>query len=270
MSTYEELLPEEATNHTPSPEITKEYVAPLSLSVKVRPTQTEFSIYKELACHYSQFFRNACYGKTTVAPGNINLPKEQPETFQYLVQWMTRNTLDDDTTVTGHASWGELIRLYGLADRLEMLELKNAITFKSLEKALIPQDPKMEGNLTKEILNLNGKVLSLLVDQTQENDILRSLFADILASCYPRQQMVQCAHSRPVELLVSTLTASSFFFRDKVRGPGQGDMCKLYHRHDENTPVNQDCKKFQYSTQYYHYGSEAKWTLNLRLQDASN
>ena len=98
-----------------------------------------FSVHKEIICHYSAYFRAACKGEFLEAKtGKVKLPEDRIELFDLFVKWVYSQNLEKvlaDVADVALPFWTALIDLYVLADRLQVLTLKNAILDRMLCKA---------------------------------------------------------------------------------------------------------------------------------------
>lgn len=58
---------------------------------------------------------------------NLSLPSVSHLDFEYFIQWLYTRTLDHEDLTGPHPAYFKLIRLYGLADQLQVTALKNRI-----------------------------------------------------------------------------------------------------------------------------------------------
>lgn len=95
-----------------------------------------FSVHKHIICHSSAFFKAACTGQFLEAESQkVKLPDDRAELFDLFVQWLYSQNLKqifEDVTLP---IWRTLIELHILADKLQVLKLKNTILDQMLCKA---------------------------------------------------------------------------------------------------------------------------------------
>ncbi len=85
-----------------------------------------FIVHKAPLCFYSRFFEAACNGRWTEAEnGHVNLPNDSPAVFEVLVQWLYTQRIAAAIYHNHETTMVMLVRLYVLADKLGILELKN-------------------------------------------------------------------------------------------------------------------------------------------------
>ena len=83
-------------------------------------------MHKAPICFYSSFFQTACNGRWTEAEsGHVDLPDDNPAVFEILVYWLYTQKIDDAICYIYSASITMLVRLYVLADKLGIPQLKN-------------------------------------------------------------------------------------------------------------------------------------------------
>ena len=75
----------------------------------------------------STSYSHASSPSSSSAFSNLSLPSINPEDFEYFVQWLYTRTLDHEDLSGPHPAYFKLIRLYGLADQLQITALKNKI-----------------------------------------------------------------------------------------------------------------------------------------------
>ena len=105
------------------------------------PEARHFHVHLEILLTASPFFAAAYNPLYTFkdSPANSNalldtpnfnslaLPNIDAEYFEYLIQWLYTRTLDHEDLTGPHPAYFKLIRLYGVADQLQVSALKNSI-----------------------------------------------------------------------------------------------------------------------------------------------
>ncbi|KAG8532768.1 uncharacterized protein KY384_002646 [Bacidia gigantensis] len=66
-------------------------------------------------------------GKNKTDFNKLSLPTILPQDFEYFIQWLYTRTLDHEDLTGPHPAYFKLIRLYSLADQLQVTALKNRI-----------------------------------------------------------------------------------------------------------------------------------------------
>ncbi|KAL8817304.1 MAG: hypothetical protein Q9223_003840 [Gallowayella weberi] len=89
-----------------------------------------FLVHRELFCAISPFFAaalNPAYNFRESNSSSLALPTARPCDFEYLVQWIYTRTLTHEEVAGPHPAYFRLIRLWILADELQVEGCKNAI-----------------------------------------------------------------------------------------------------------------------------------------------
>ncbi|KAL8723489.1 MAG: hypothetical protein Q9225_000222 [Loekoesia sp. 1 TL-2023] len=101
------------------------------ITVTVGPTSEPFLVHRERFCAASPFFAaalNPSYNFKESKSDTLALPWARPIDFEYLVQWIYTRTLDhEELNECQHPAYFRLIRLWLLADELQVEGCKNAI-----------------------------------------------------------------------------------------------------------------------------------------------
>ncbi|KAL8994561.1 MAG: hypothetical protein Q9169_005503 [Polycauliona sp. 2 TL-2023] len=100
------------------------------VQLKVGAEETLFHVHQGLICGASPFFNAAFTGGFKENSGSMLLPEAFPATFGHIVQWLYRRkleTLSETKADTGHEHWDRLFRLYLLADKYCITQLKNHV-----------------------------------------------------------------------------------------------------------------------------------------------
>ncbi|KAI9652070.1 MAG: hypothetical protein M1829_001963 [Trizodia sp. TS-e1964] len=181
------------------------------IAVKVGPARTEFIIHKELACHHSPFFKAACMGNFKESVKKVILMEnEELEIFKFLVQWLYKNSLTSEDEKWGFSSWGTLIRLYVLADKLGILLLKNEIINECVNKKYTPTI--LDKKMPCAGFGFSDPAIQFLVDHTLPKDPLAQFIADFAGNDVSQKHIEEEGNQLPKEILVLAL-ASAVWFR---------------------------------------------------------
>ncbi|KAL8783764.1 MAG: hypothetical protein Q9213_004380, partial [Squamulea squamosa] len=89
-----------------------------------------FLVHREILCSVSPFFAaalNPSYDFRESRSSTFHLPSARPVDFEYLVQWIYTRTLTHEEVAAPHPAYFRLIRLWILADELQVEGCKNAI-----------------------------------------------------------------------------------------------------------------------------------------------
>ncbi|KAL8715848.1 MAG: hypothetical protein Q9220_000515 [cf. Caloplaca sp. 1 TL-2023] len=101
------------------------------ITIHIGPSKTAFLVHRELFCAASPFFAaalNPSYNFRESQSQSLHLPSVRPDNFQYLVQWIYTRTLShEDLDATQHPAYFRLIRLWALADELQVEGCRNGI-----------------------------------------------------------------------------------------------------------------------------------------------
>lgn len=100
------------------------------LTVTVGEEKRPFLVHREILCAVSPFFAaalNPSYDFRESRSSTFNLSSARPVDFEYLVQWIYTRTLTHEEVTAPHPAYFRLIRLWILADELQVEGCKNAI-----------------------------------------------------------------------------------------------------------------------------------------------
>lgn len=100
------------------------------LTVTVGEEKRPFLVHREILCAVSPFFAaalNPLYDFRESRSSTFNLSSARPVDFEYLVQWIYTRTLTHEEVAAKHPAYFRLIRLWILADELQIEGCKNAI-----------------------------------------------------------------------------------------------------------------------------------------------
>ncbi|KAL8930755.1 MAG: hypothetical protein Q9208_000296 [Pyrenodesmia sp. 3 TL-2023] len=100
------------------------------ITITVGPHAVPFLVHRERFCAASPFFAaalNPTYAFREADSATVHLPAARPCDFEYLVQWIYTATLDHEELDCDHPAYFRLIRLWLLADELQVEGAKNGI-----------------------------------------------------------------------------------------------------------------------------------------------
>ncbi|KAL8998351.1 MAG: hypothetical protein Q9169_002564 [Polycauliona sp. 2 TL-2023] len=100
------------------------------LTVTVGEEKRPFLVHREVLCAVSPYFAaalNPTYDFCESRSSTMNLSFARPVDFEYLVQWIYTRTLTHEEISTAHPAYFRLIRLWILADELQVGGCKNDI-----------------------------------------------------------------------------------------------------------------------------------------------
>ena len=117
----------------------KLFVTPILITAG--PDAVKFNVHLEILLTSSPFFAaayNPSYtfkdspseqsiGQDSHDFNKLSLPTISPDDFEYFIQWLYTRTLDHEELTGPHPAYFRLLRLYGLADQLQIPALKNCI-----------------------------------------------------------------------------------------------------------------------------------------------
>ncbi|KAL8666886.1 MAG: hypothetical protein Q9202_001126 [Teloschistes flavicans] len=229
------------------------------LTVLVGPKKLPFHVHHELFTAVSPFFAaalNPSYSFAESGGSSVSLPAARPDDFEYLVQWIyTRTLAHEDISDRKHPAYFRLIRLWVLADELQVEGARNAVVDFMAKVAdrsnsvPTPDDTRMVfGSCDNAVMNeegesggdaAGGKVgmgmgMGMMV---REGAGLRKLVVDLFA--WKKTDHLVEGHDDSwdenfLRLLVGKLKRmdASEKGRPPWREPAQ--RCKLYHEHSDH------------------------------------
>ncbi|KAL8736777.1 MAG: hypothetical protein Q9166_000143 [cf. Caloplaca sp. 2 TL-2023] len=212
------------------------------LTVTVGEEKKPFLVHRELFCANSAFFAaalNPSYNFRESNASALHLPSARPCDFEYLVQWIYTRTLTHEEVAGPHPAYFRLLRLWILADELQVDGCKNAIV-DFMAKTADESNSVPTPDDTRTIFGENG---------VREGSGLRALVVDLFA--WKKTDHLVEGHEDSwdetfLRLLVARLKRA--FLTEKVRlaAPWRvtKDRCRLYHEHnDQSTCGNTEAKK---------------------------
>ena len=108
------------------------------ITLNVGPALTPFPLHLEALLSISPFFTatfNPHYGFRESLTSSLSLPTHNPQDFEYFVQWLYTRTLTHESLDGPHPAYFRLIRLWKVADWLQVQGLKNAIVDEMARRA---------------------------------------------------------------------------------------------------------------------------------------
>lgn len=101
------------------------------MTITAGPHAVPFLVHRERFCAASPFFAaalNPAYAFREADSSTVHLPAARPCDLEYLVQWVYTGTLDHEELDCDHPAYFRLIRLWLLADELQVVAgCKNGI-----------------------------------------------------------------------------------------------------------------------------------------------
>ncbi|KAI4128991.1 MAG: hypothetical protein LQ338_002458 [Usnochroma carphineum] len=199
------------------------------ITITVGPHRVPFPVHRERFCAASPFFAaalNPAYAFRESDAAGIHLPAARPCDFEYLVQWIYTRALDhEELDDCGHPAYFRLIRLWMLADELQVVEgCKNAIV-DAMARVADRTNSVPTPDDTRTVFGEGG---------VREGEGLRRLVVDLFA--WKKTDQLVEAHEDSwdehfMRLLVCKLKRMDV--REKGRAPWRVDSerCRLYHEH---------------------------------------
>ena len=99
-------------------------------TIQVGENKTEFHVHRNIFTAASPFFRAAWSRENGFAEsttGVIHLPEVRLDDFQFFEQWIYSKSMAHEELEATHPAFFKLMKLYALADRLDVEGLRNAI-----------------------------------------------------------------------------------------------------------------------------------------------
>ena len=139
---------------------------------------TAVLVHRDLFTDVSPFFRAAFdpqSGFSESASGTLRLPDIQLHDFNFFVQWVYRQNLGHEELERKCTAYFRLIRLYSLADRLGVEDLRNAVVdemarlSEKYNSVPTPQDTRTIDDELRENCGLRELVVDLFVWKKTDN-----------------------------------------------------------------------------------------------------
>ncbi|KAL8680119.1 MAG: hypothetical protein Q9186_003643 [Xanthomendoza sp. 1 TL-2023] len=100
------------------------------VQLRVGPGGTIFNVHQGLICDVSKVFKAAFTGEFQENSGSMTLPDDDAIQFDHLVRWLYKRNLDTfplSAVESGKFRWTSLFEFYVLADKYDIVPLKNDI-----------------------------------------------------------------------------------------------------------------------------------------------
>ncbi|KAK8226126.1 hypothetical protein HDK90DRAFT_505325 [Phyllosticta capitalensis] len=228
-------------------------------TILVGPHAQSFLVHRDVLAHHSAFFGAAL--NHTFAEGlsqELSLPAEDVATFELFLHWAYTGTLDDVFQRQGKVAFYLLLNLYGLADRLSVEKLRNAVVDKVAElaeKSNSVPTPSDTCTLYDDIRD-TALLRKLVVDlfAFKKTDVLLATHPDDWHPLFLRDLVVRIKRPELQGMSRHALVAwkpaawkdtrACWACRDVMQPnlsanickPWVRDMCKHYHEHSESHP----------------------------------
>ncbi|KAI4145340.1 MAG: hypothetical protein L6R39_003838 [Caloplaca ligustica] len=199
------------------------------ITITVGTQKAPFLVHRERFCAASPFFAaalNPSYSFRESAANTLHLPSARPCDFEYLVQWIYTGTLDHEELDCEHPAYFRLIRLWLLADELQVEGCKNGIV-DMMAKVADRTNSVPTPDDTRTVFGEEG---------VREEEGLRRLVVDLFA--WKKTDQLVEAHEDSwdehfMRLLVCRLKRMDV--KEKGRAPWRADSerCRLYHEHHD-------------------------------------
>ncbi|KAL8766414.1 MAG: hypothetical protein Q9209_006790 [Squamulea sp. 1 TL-2023] len=203
------------------------------LTITVGEEKRPFLVHREVLCSVSPFFAaalNPSYDFRESRSSTLHLPSARPVDFEYLVQWIYTRTLTHEEVAAPHPAYFRLIRLWILADELQVEGCKNAIvdfiakTADESNSVPTPDDTVTvfgggEGGV-REGAGLRGLVVDLFA--WKKTDHLVEGHEDTWDETFLR-------------LLVARLKRMNWSEKGHAPWRNQTLKCRLYHEHNDQS-----------------------------------
>ncbi|KAL9039179.1 MAG: hypothetical protein Q9180_002684 [Flavoplaca navasiana] len=209
------------------------------LTVTVGEEKRPFLVHREILCAVSPFFAaalNPSYDFRESRSSTFNLSFARPVDFEYLVQWIYTRTLTHEEVAAPHPAYFRLIRLWILADELQVEGCKNAI-IDFMAKTADESNSVPTPDDTVTIFGENG---------VREGCGLRNLVVDLFA--WKKTDHLVEGHEDSwdetfLRFLVTRLKRMNW--TDKAHAPwrNQSSRCRLYHEHNDQSSCGEGEKR---------------------------
>ncbi|KAL8696816.1 MAG: hypothetical protein Q9224_002603 [Gallowayella concinna] len=211
------------------------------LTITVGDEKRPFLVHRELFCAISPFFAaalNPAYSFRESNASTLALPSARPCDFEYLVQWIYTRTLTHEEVAGPHPAYFRLIRLWILADELQVEGCKNAIV-DFMAKTADESNSVPTPDDTRTVFGDEGSV--------RDGCGLRGLVVDLFA--WKKTDHLVEGHEDSwdetfLRLLVARLKRA--VWTEKTRHPpwkSLNERCRLYHEHNDQSTCGDSEKK---------------------------
>ncbi|KAL8660093.1 MAG: hypothetical protein Q9226_000085 [Calogaya cf. arnoldii] len=201
------------------------------LTVTVGEENRKFSVHREALCAVSPFFAaalNPRYDFKESRSSTFDLPNARPIDFEYFVQWLYRRHLDHEEVAAPHPAYFRLIKLWILADELQVEGCKNdIIDFMATIADRTNSVPTPDDTVT--IFGPNG---------VREGCGLRGMVVDLFA--WKKTDHLVERHEDSwdetfLRLLVARLKRMNGNEREYAPWRSLKTRCRLYHEHNDQS-----------------------------------
>ncbi|KAL8940527.1 MAG: hypothetical protein Q9216_002777 [Gyalolechia sp. 2 TL-2023] len=200
------------------------------MTVTVGPTEEPFRVHRERFCAASPFFAaalNPSYNFRESAANTLALPFARPVDFEYLVQWVYTGTLDHEELECTHPAYFRLIRLWLLADELQVEGCKNAIV-DMMGQVADKSNSVPTPDDTRTVFGEEG---------VREGAGLRAMVVDLFA--WKKTDHLVEGHEDSwdetfLRLLVGKLKRMDLNAKGRAPWRNDNDRCRLYHEHSSH------------------------------------
>ncbi|KAL8910567.1 MAG: hypothetical protein Q9171_004149 [Xanthocarpia ochracea] len=209
------------------------------LTVTVGEEKKSFLVHREVLCSVSPFFAAALkpsYDFRESRSSNFHLPSARPIDFEYLVQWIYTRTLTHEEVAAPHPAYFRLIRLWILADELQVEGCKNAI-IDFMAKTADESNSVPTPDDTVTVFGEGG---------VREGSGMRSLVVDLFA--WKKTDHLVEGHEDTwdesfLRLLVARLKRMNWHEKGHAPWRNQITRCRLYHEHNDQSTCGDSEKK---------------------------
>ncbi|KAI9738795.1 MAG: hypothetical protein M1834_008302 [Cirrosporium novae-zelandiae] len=205
------------------------------VKVEIGPESIPFWVHKEIICSQSPFFHVAFNGSFKEAIDQaIKLPEDSPEVFEYFMQWLYTGSLAHEAVDSDKPAFHILIRLYILADKLSIPQLKIDLVSKFIDTA-------EQKNCVP-----NADDTHIVYEELRESSPMRLLVLDLFM--YKKTEKLietdeDSWHERFLRDLIVKLKKEKTKDQDtdkvKVLPPWKLDRCR-YHEHYDGQTCKQE------------------------------
>ncbi|KAN0098740.1 hypothetical protein V8E51_014403 [Hyaloscypha variabilis] len=219
----------------------------ITLEVGQGDKQAKYNVHKSILCATSPFFEAVCKPEWMKPEDKvIRLPEDDPEVIRLLVYWAYHGEIclpllgESEVSMTleeaMNKGWGLLVRLYLVAEKLQVDRLKND----SID-AMIQEN---------KVNYLSISLISHIYENTLFESRLQQLILDIVRFEMPGERYYENMHLMPRNLLEDLAKAN---YSDEsgpydrypldIRAP-HVEFCKRYHEHINENATCINLKNF--------------------------
>ena len=166
------------------------------IKFEVGITQTTFLVHLDLLCSASPYFKAALTkGFLETHKKSMEIPEDDPDQFELLVQWLYTKKLDlpnPDTDEAHEERYLQLCNLYVLTDKYRMMGMNNYIIdrfFMMLPKKPAPHSPISKPSFKPVLKSPQTKVIIYIYKNTTNDCTLRKLLVAWFVSIIKHYQL---------------------------------------------------------------------------------